>query len=335
LGGEWSTAPLDSLVDQIFDRRGVTVRKLRSEFVLAGHRVISAKLIKSGRIDLHADEARFVDEATYKRWMRTPLLADDVILTSEAPLGEVAYLGAANDWVLGQRLFAIRTDKRRLHGRFLYYALQSEPMIHGLQSRATGTTAQGIRQSELRRVKVPLPPLAEQRRIAHILGTLDDKIELNRGTNETLDSIARALFKCWFVDFDPVRAKSQGRDTGLPHYLAGLFPNSFEDSAVGKIPAGWRVGKLRDVAELLRESKDPQESPQAIFDHYSIPAFDGGRRPIAEPGGRIKSIKFQVPADAVLVSKLNPEIERVWLVDAEPAHRSVCSTECHEEGPPW
>ena len=86
-----------------------------------------------------------------------------------------------------------------------------------------------------------VPPLPEQRAIAHILGTLDDKIELNRRMNETLEAMARALFKSWFVDFDPVRAKAEGRDPGLPKPLADLFPDRFEDSELGEIPEGWRV----------------------------------------------------------------------------------------------
>ena len=85
---------------------------------------------------------------------------------------------------------------------------------------------------------IRLPPLPEQRAIAHILGTLDDKIELNRRMNETLEAMARAIFKSWFVDFDPVRAKAEGRDPGLPKAIADLFPDRFEDSELAKIPAG-------------------------------------------------------------------------------------------------
>ncbi len=251
MASEWGAAPLGDLVDDILDRRGVTPLKLGSDFVSNGHRVISAKLVNSGSINLDADEPRFVDHATYLRWMRTPLLADDVILTSEAPLGEVAYLTTPNDWVLGQRLFAIRTDKRRLHGRFLYYALQSDAMSHELQSRATGTTAQGIRQSELRLVQVPLPPLDEQLAISRILGALDDKIERNRQMSQTLEATARALFKSWFVDFGPVRAKVEGRDPGLPSHLAGLFPDSFEGSELGEIPTGWSIRNLDEIARFL------------------------------------------------------------------------------------
>jgi type I restriction enzyme S subunit len=244
---EWNTEPLDGLVEDILDRRGVTPLKLGSHFVSAGYRVISAKLIKGGRVDLSADEPRFVDDGTYRKWMRTPLLEDDVILTSEAPLGDAAYVREQLDWCLGQRLFAIRTKKDRLHGRFLYYALHSDDVRHDLLSRATGTTAQGIRQSELRRVLIHFPPIAEQRTIARILGTLDDKIEANRWMSETLEGIARALFKSWFVDFDPVRAKAEGRDPGLPKHLADLFPDSFEESELGEIPEGWEVKKLSDL----------------------------------------------------------------------------------------
>ena len=102
--------------------------------------------------------------------------------------------------------------------------------------------------------------LAEQRAIAHILGTLDDKIELNRRMNETLEAMARALFKSWFVDFDPVRAKAEGRDPGLPKPLADLFPDSFEDSELGEIPRGGSAPmKLQDSlhVNLVSRSKTP------------------------------------------------------------------------------
>jgi len=327
MAGEWGLAPLDELVDDILDRRGVTPLKLGSDFVSNGHRVISAKLIKNRRIDLSADEPRFVNDVTYRKWMRTPLLSDDVILTSEAPLGEVAYISEPLDWCLGQRLFGIRTNKNRLHGRFLYYALQSEEVAHDLYSRATGTTAQGIRQTELRRVKIPLPTIDEQRAIAHILGTLDDKIELNRRMNETLEAMARALFKSWFVDFDPVRAKAEGRDPGLPKPLADLFSDSFEDSVLGEIPKGWKVGRFGDVVKQHRDQENPLSSLDDLFHHYSLPAFDEGQTPRLEYGKDIKSLKSRVLAGTILLSKLNPEIERVWMVDVRPDERAVCSTE--------
>ncbi len=162
---------------------------------------------------------------------------------------------------------------------------------------------------------ISLPPITEQRAIAHILGTLDDKIELNRRMSETLEAMARALFKSWFVDFDPVRAKAAGRDPGLPKRLADLFPARLVDSELGEIPEGWQVVPVDHVAELLRDQENPQESPDVLFHHFSIPAFDDGPWPREELGETIKSLKFRVPPGVVLLSKLNPEIERVWLVD--------------------
>src|SRR5205814_8808169 len=124
---------------------------------------------------------------------------------------------------------------------FLKFLMQSDAVQDQLRARASGTTVLGIKQSELRKVLLTLPPIDEQRAIAHILGTLDDKIELNRRMNETLEAITRALFKSWFVDFDPVRAKAQGHDPGLPEPLADLFPDSFEESDMREIPKGCRV----------------------------------------------------------------------------------------------
>ena len=129
--------------------------------------------------------------------------------------------------------------------------MQSDDVQDQLRARATGTTVLGIKQKELRQIELALPPISEQQTIAHILGTLDDKIELNRRMNETLEEMARALFKSWFVDFEPVRAKMEGRDTGLPPDVAALFPDRLVDSELGEIPEGWEVGVLDDAIELL------------------------------------------------------------------------------------
>lgn len=324
MASEWEVAPLDELVEEVLDRRGLTPLKLGSDFTPSGYRVISAKLIKHGRVDLAADEPRFVDEVTYRRWMRTPLLADDVLLTSEAPLGEAAYIDGPLEWCLGQRLFGIRTKKNRLQGRFLYYALQSEGVRHDLHSRATGTTAQGIRQTELRRVLVPVPPIQEQRAIAHILGALDDKIELNRRMSETLESIARALFQSWFVDFDPVRAKSEGRDPGLPRSIAEIFPDSFEDSEFGEIPTGWRTGVLGDVADHPRRGIQPDKietgTPYIALEHMPkqcITLSDWGE------ADDLVSGKFQFKKGEILFGKLRPYFHKVGIAPID----GVCSTD--------
>ena len=288
--GEWPLIAIDDLVEDIIDRRGVTPIKLGSSFTAAGHRVISAKLVKGGAIDLAADEPRYVDERTYARWMRSPLRAGDVILTSEAPLGEVAYLGSDVDWVLGQRLFALRSDKRRLHGRWLYYALQADPSRSDLQSRATGTTAQGIRQTELRRVRIPLPPLNEQRRVSGILGALDDRIELNRRMAETLEGLARVAY---------AELQASHRDH-------------------------WTVGSIADVALNPRDQVDPRQidpsTPYIALEH-----MPRGRMVLGECGraADAASGKTAFQRNDILFGKLRPYFSKVGVAPTS----GICSTD--------
>lgn len=128
---------------------------------------------------------------------------------------------------------------------FAYYLTKWEGVSGYAISQMTGTSGrQRVPTSAFDHLTVALPPLDEQRAIAHILGTLDDKIELNRRMSETLEAMARALFKAWFVDFEPVRAKMEGRDPGLPAHLADLFPSRLVESELGEIPEGWEIGSF-------------------------------------------------------------------------------------------
>ena len=137
-------------------------------------------------------------------------------------------------------------NKRRdvFDNDYAYNLFKSADFNRFLASSATGTKILHTSPDRILQYSFELPPIHEQKAIAHILGTLDDKIELNRKTNETLEAMAKALFKSWFVDFDPVRAKAEGRPTGLPAEISDLFPDSFEDSELGEIPSGWRVGTI-------------------------------------------------------------------------------------------
>jgi len=119
-----------------------------------------------------------------------------------------------------------------------------------------------LNQGVIQRIPIVLPPLAEQRAIAHILGTLDDKIKLNRRINETLEEMAQAIFKSWFVAFDPVRAKTEGRDPNLPSHIADLFPNGFEDSELGEIPAGWNVTPIGEAVRVVGGGTPSTKEPR-------------------------------------------------------------------------
>jgi type I restriction enzyme S subunit len=147
-----------------------------------------------------------------------------------------------------------RPDTSKADSLYLYYFFNSISGLHALDTIRRQVAVAGITGSDLARLEVPVPELSEQRAIAHILGALDDKIEFNRWMNETLETMARAIFKSWFVDFDPVRAKAEGRDPSLPKHIADLFPNSFEDSDMGEMPMGWVQGMLADLASDERNA---------------------------------------------------------------------------------
>ncbi|GIW41261.1 MAG: type I restriction system specificity protein [Candidatus Binatia bacterium] len=174
---------------------------------------------------------------------------NSVLLSSRAPIGYVAI--AANPIATNQgfRSLVVKPDYDH---EFVYYWLLAN--VEELERHATGSTFKEIPGSALKQIRIRLPrDRAEQRAIAHILGTLDDKIELNRRMSETLEQMARALFKSWLVDFDPVRAKMEGRWRrgqslpGLPARLYDLFPDRLATSELGEIPEGWEVGNLSDL----------------------------------------------------------------------------------------
>jgi type I restriction enzyme, S subunit len=160
---------------------------------------------------------------------------------SGASFGVASY-SLVDYWPLNTALYVI--DFHGNDERFAYYFLK----LFDFQSYNSGSAQPSLNRNLIHPVPVDVPPINEQRAIAHILGTLDDKIELNRRMNETLEAMARALFKSWFVDFDPVRAKAEGRDSGLPKPLADLFPHVFEDSELGEFPKGWKVKTIGDLS---------------------------------------------------------------------------------------
>jgi type I restriction enzyme, S subunit len=274
--------PLGDCLSLLIDHRGRTPKKLGADFTSAGVPVISAKNVKNGRLSLNA-EVRYVPVDLFERWMSDRLRAGDVLLTSEAPLGEAAFLKDDTDYCLGQRLFALRADETKVHPRFLYYLLRSPRARQALEARATGTTAQGIRQAELVKVELEIPPLTHQQEAAALLGSLDDKIDLNNEMSNTLEEIARSIFKSWFVDFEPVRAKMLGhKPRGVETDTATLFPDRLVSSSRGRIPEGWQVSTLGELTHDVRgrsyRSSELSDSRTALVTLKSFRRGGGYRR---------------------------------------------------------
>jgi type I restriction enzyme, S subunit len=146
----------------------------------------------------------------------------------------------------------VRPVSDQIDSQFLYYLLLSPQLKDWTYAHTTGTTVLHLNPNAIKAFAASIPPLSEQREIASALSVLDDKIELNRRMNTALEAMARALFQSWFVDFDPVHAKAEGRQpVGMGAETAALFPDSFEDSALGPIPKGWQINSIDEIANFL------------------------------------------------------------------------------------
>lgn len=242
---EWGSCSVAQGLSRIIDYRGKTPPKSSSGITL-----ISAANVKGGRVVFANPE--YIGEADYARWTTRGLtLPGDVLITTEAPAGEVAAYPKSGLYQISRRVMALRCNENILHHRYLLYALLSPPVRSRLLALNRGTTVPRVLKTDITGLTIPLPPLAEQRRIAGILGALDDKIELNRKMNETLEQMAQAIFKSWFIDFDG--------------------HTEFEDSELGRIPKGWRVVGLGDTGKWV--SGGTPSKDEASYWNGDIPWF--------------------------------------------------------------
>ena len=265
LGG-WREVALGEIAD-VFDGPHATPQKTDSGPVFLG-----ISNLVDGRTDLSTTQ--HLSEDDYSTWTRrvTPM-PGDIVFSYETRLGEAAAIPHGLRCCLGRRMGLLRARTQRVEPQFLLYAYLGPRFQETLRARAVqGSTVDRILLSEMGSFPITIPvDLREQRAIAHVLGTLDDKIEMNRRMNETLEEMARALFKSWFVDFDPVRAKMEGRWRqgeslpGLPADLYDLFPDRLVPSELGKIPEGWEVGVLDDAVRIL-SGGTPKTSMQEYWD---------------------------------------------------------------------
>ena len=202
----------------------------------------------------------------------------DLIFTQRGTLGQVAIVphGEFDRYVVSQSQMKLTVDPNKADAHFLYYYFSSREQMEYIRQNSIQTGVPHTNLSILRNTPLYLPQPDEQREIAGILGALDDKIELNRRTNAALEATARALFQSWFVDFDPVRAKAEGRQPeGMDAETAALFPYSFEESALGWIPSGWGVGTVGDEFNLVMGQSPPGETYNEIGD--GLPFYQGRR----------------------------------------------------------
>lgn len=263
MGSNWKRYPFEDCMDAIIDYRGKTPKKTTS-----GIPLITAKIIKNGAIQ---PVTEFIAEDDYDSWMRRGIpMQGDVVLTTEAPLGEVAQLDERKI-ALAQRVITLRGKANFLDNTFLKYLLISNDVQHQLDGRGTGTTVKGIKQSELRKVELPIPEFNTQLSIAKILVDLDNKIYLNQQTNQTLEQMAQTLFKSWFVDFDPVfdnlLAKVDFDLTKLPND----FPDVLLNRAQKRLLA-LNANESSDAGKINKADQQAEKQAQSANIHQHFPS---------------------------------------------------------------
>lgn len=290
MGNEWRKFRLDEVTDLIIDCPHSTPKWTDS-----GVLVLRSQYIKGGRLNL--SNPSFTTEEGYQaRIKRAVPSAGDIVLTREAPMGEVCMIPENLKCCLGQRMVLLRAKSDILDSTYLLYTLQSPFLQHQISwNEGTGTTVSNIRIPSIKAFEIPTPDLSVQKKIAHILGSIDSKIQLNRETNQTLEAMAQALFKSWFVDFDPVfdniiahnlahnnaplhnipepllphaqrrlNAHNVGRGSArqtAAHAFHHLFPQAFEQSdepsvgIQGWVPKGWGAVAMESLVDIASSKR--------------------------------------------------------------------------------
>ena len=272
----WTQKQLRDCLELVIDHRGKTPKKLGAEWVSHGIPVISANNVYGGKL-VAAESIRHVSHDVYKRWMKTDVRRGDCLLVSEgATLGECLFWDFDRSVVLGQRIFGLRADPRVLYPRYLYAYMTSRAFQSEIHGRATGTSVAGLRQTELLKLSIKLPPIWEQRRIGDLVYCLNAKIGLNQRMNETLEAIAKELFKAWFIE-----ATKNG------------------------LPEGWSESTVRDEVDLVKgvsyRSAELRDSNTALVTLKSFKRGGGYRPEGLKPyAGEFENAQIVRPGELVI-----------------------------------
>ncbi|KZS26547.1 hypothetical protein A5418_01040 [Geobacillus subterraneus] len=299
---EWKQISLGNLVESISKRHAFNKDRL---IFLNTSDIFNGKVLNNEYTDIN----------TLPGQAKKSIQKNDILFSEIRPANRrFAYIDfESEDYVVSTKLMVLRPKNNDILPKYLYYFLTSEESLRHLQEVAesrSGTFPQ-ITFSEVKEMVINLPPLKEQQRIVEVIDSLTEKIELNLKINETLEEMAMTLYKHWFVDFGPFQ------------------DGEFVESELGMIPKGWEIKKLSDIVEIRTTSINPSKTPGEFYYHYSIPAYDEGKLPSLNSAESIKSNKYLIETDTVLVSKLNPATPRIWTVyfKKESKNKQITSTE--------
>ncbi|WP_313168754.1 restriction endonuclease subunit S [Massilia oculi] len=298
-----------------------------SDYVPHGVPVIRGSNLSKGEVRFKGEDFVFVSDATADRLNRSTCIPRDIIFTKKGTLGQVGIVPPRpyEKYLLSSNQMRLRVNEAIANADYVYYALSTYDSISKIIREAEHTGVPKINLAYIRRFRIPLPPRSVQDQICGIISALDNRIDVLRQTNATLESIAQVLFKSWFIDFDPVRAKAEGREPdGMDAATAALFPAEFEESALGLIPKGWRASTLDSICTNPRAQAKPGQMPADTtyigLEHMPRKSIALGS---AGTAAGLESGKFWFERNDVLFGKLRPYFHKVGLAPC----RGVCSTD--------
>lgn len=306
-----SSLPLSQLCIEVTDCHHST-----PNWTDSGRIVARSNNIKKGRFLLNG--LSYTDEATYQeRIARSKPEPGDLIITREAPMGEVCIIPDGVECCLGQRLVLIKPDHNKISSNYLLYALLSEYVQKQIwQSDKTGSTVSNLRIPVLKSLQIPL--VEPKEKISKVLSSIDQKIDANNKINAQLEAMAKTLYDYWFVQFD-------FPDESSKPYKSSGGKMVYDEILKREIPEGWQRKNLCEITPVSTSQLNPSDQPNTEFKHYSIPSYDETGSYCLEKGSAIGSNKFIVSESDILVSKLNPKFNRVLYPLTE--NNLICSTE--------
>ncbi len=323
MSSDWLDISLGECLAKVVDNRGKTPPI--SETMTSNPLIEVNAIVGQNKYPNFGLIKKYVSDDTYNAWFRAGHpMPGDVIFSTVGSIAEIALFPGGNGCI-AQNLVGLRPNTEVLTPEFLYYSLANPAMQIRLQTLDISSVQPSIKVPHLLATRLRLPAISVQHALVATLSSLDDRITLLRETNTTLEAIAQALFKSWFVDFDPVHAKMQGRaPEGMDQATAALFPDSLEESELGAVPKGWKVGVLGDIAKTVKKQLSPADLHLGLnyvgLEHMprkSLSLVDW------DDASGLESAKAAFSHGDVLFGKLRPYFHKVVIAPFD----GVCSTD--------
>lgn len=312
--------PFASLLARVIDNRGRTC-----PVDVAGVPLIATNCIKNDLLYPTFENVRYVNRETYDNWFRGHPEPGDLIFVTKGSPGRTCMAPDPVGFCIAQDMVALRADPSKVRSRYLFAALRSPEVQASIEQMHVGTLIPHFKKGDFDKLLIPVPDQAAQEFIGDFYFELSRKIDLNRRTNETLESLARSIFKSWFVDFDPVRAKMEGRrPAGMDAETAAMFPDRMQESEIGEIPAGWEVGTL---GELLEQRVERCEASDETASRPYVPIDCISSRSLflaeSRPGPEAQSSLTRFYTGDLLFGAMRPYFHKVCIAPFEGTTRTT------------